>query len=62
MVTQLKPTEWLGYSADTDDDRARWAAARRLGCSPQELEVVRDRGAVRVRRKRDDDNYQRSHS
>ena len=50
-VTQLKPTEWLGYSADTDDDKARWAAARRLGCGVEDVEIKRDAGAVKVRRK-----------
>ena len=50
---KLKPNEWLGYSADTSDDDARKHAARRLGCYADELEVERDKGAVRVRRKRD---------
>ena len=48
----MKPNEWLGYSASTSDEDAREAAARRLGCSPQELEVVRD-AIVKVRRKGD---------
>ena len=49
---KLKPGRWLGYSASTSDDDARTAAARRLGCEPQELEVERD-AIVKVRRKGD---------
>jgi len=49
-ATQLKPGRWLGYSASTSDDDALGHAARRLGCYPDELEVVRD-AIVKVRRK-----------
>jgi len=50
---KLKPGRWLGYSADTDDDKARESAARRLGCAVEELEVKSNGGAVIVRRKGD---------
>jgi len=47
---KLKPGRWLGYSADTDDDKARESAARRLGCAVEDVEIVRD-AIVKVRRK-----------
>ena len=50
-TTQLKPSEWLGYSAATSDDEARRLAARRLGCGVEDVEIKRDAGAVKVRRK-----------
>jgi len=50
MTTQLKPGRWLGYSADTSDADARRLAARRLGCSPQDVEIMRD-VIVKVRRR-----------
>lgn len=53
----MKPNEWLGYSADTSDDEARRHAARRLGCSVDEVEDKRNDGAVLVRRRRDENLF-----
>lgn len=51
---KLKPGSWLGYSASTTEPDAREHAARRLGCSPQDVEVESNGGAVLVRRKDED--------
>ena len=50
-LADLRPGRWLGYSTNTTEPDARKHAARRLGCSPQELEVESNGGAVLVRRK-----------